>query len=127
MGEEKRSGSGLLASFGRRRLRCAFLFQKIAQRAGDGPGDELGLIHPAVVGLHVHIGLVDGAVERRQGIRLVSDRDYIAEQPEGAQGLARLGDDGKLKLLASPSYPPPGRTANPFSKSPPWSAPGCRR
>ena len=41
---------------------------------------------------------------RRQGIRLVSDRDYIAEQPEGAQGLARLGDDGKLKLLASPSW-----------------------
>ena len=34
----------------------------------------------------------------------VSDRDYIAEQPEGAQGLARLGDDGKLKLLASPSW-----------------------
>ena len=41
---------------------------------------------------------------RRQGIRLVSDRDHIAEQPEGAQGLARLGDDGKLKLLASPSW-----------------------
>lgn len=31
MGEEKRSGSGLLASFGRRKLRCAFLFQKNPQ------------------------------------------------------------------------------------------------
>lgn len=41
---------------------------------------------------------------QRQGIWLVSDRDHIAEQPEGAQGLARLGDDGKLKLLASPSW-----------------------
>ena len=41
---------------------------------------------------------------RKQGIQLVSDRDYIAEQPEGAYGLARLGPDGKLSLLASPSW-----------------------
>ena len=41
---------------------------------------------------------------REQGIALVSDRDHIAEQPWGAQGLARLGQDGKLKLLASPSW-----------------------
>ena len=41
---------------------------------------------------------------RKQGITLISDRDYIAEQPWGAQGLARLGADGKLKLLASPSW-----------------------
>jgi len=39
-----------------------------------------------------------------QGIRLVSDRDYIAEQPYGARGLARLGADGELTLLASPSW-----------------------
>ncbi len=41
---------------------------------------------------------------RRQGVELVSDRDHIAEQPENAQGLARLGPDGRLKLLASPSW-----------------------
>ena len=41
---------------------------------------------------------------REQGIQLVSDRDYIAEQPEGAYGLARFGADGKLTLLASPSW-----------------------
>ncbi|MDE6589196.1 MAG: BMP family ABC transporter substrate-binding protein [Oscillospiraceae bacterium] len=41
---------------------------------------------------------------RRQGITLVSDRDYIAEQPWGAQGLARVQEDGSLKLLASPSW-----------------------
>lgn len=41
---------------------------------------------------------------REQGIRLVSDRDYIAEQPYGARGLARLGEDGELTLLASPSW-----------------------
>ena len=41
---------------------------------------------------------------RREGICLVSDRDHVAEQPEAAQGLARLGEDGKLKLLASPSW-----------------------
>lgn len=40
----------------------------------------------------------------RQGIQLVSDRDYIAEQPGGAQGLSRLGADGKPKLLASPTW-----------------------
>jgi len=38
------------------------------------------------------------------GIGLVCDRDYIAEQPYGAKGLARLGTDGELKLLASPSW-----------------------
>ena len=41
---------------------------------------------------------------KEQGIHLVSDRDYIAEQPYGAQGLARLGGDGELTLLASPSW-----------------------
>ena len=41
---------------------------------------------------------------RQQGITLVSDRDYTAEQPWGAQGLARLREDGSLKLLASPSW-----------------------
>ena len=41
---------------------------------------------------------------RGQGIEIVSDRDFIAEQPEGAYGLARLGPDGKLSLLASPSW-----------------------
>ncbi len=41
---------------------------------------------------------------KEQGIRLVSDRDYIAEQPYGARGLARLGADGELTLLASPSW-----------------------
>ena len=41
---------------------------------------------------------------RAQGITLVSDRDYIAEQPWGAQGLSRFQEDGSLKLLASPSW-----------------------
>ena len=41
---------------------------------------------------------------RKQGITLVSDRDYFAEQPWGAQGLARFREDGSLKLLASPSW-----------------------
>ena len=41
---------------------------------------------------------------RRQGITLLSDRDYIAEHPQGAQGLSRLGPDGKPKLLASPTW-----------------------
>ena len=41
---------------------------------------------------------------RAQGITLVSDRDYFAEQPWGSQGLARLREDGSLKLLASPSW-----------------------
>ena len=41
---------------------------------------------------------------RAQGITLVSDRDYFAEQPWGAQGLARFQEDGSLKLLASPSW-----------------------
>ena len=41
---------------------------------------------------------------RAQGIRLVCDRDYIAEQPYGAKGLARLGPDGELAQLASPSW-----------------------
>ena len=231
MGEEKRSGSGLLASFGRRKLRCAFLFQKNPQTSawtashdkgreyleetlGDSvsvscyydvdpqgaeavveeavaDGAELifttsvslidatlrvAVKYPKVRFLNCSIdqpyvnvkayycrvyeakfitGAIAGALckngqivyvgsypilsvpasinafalgasltnpdarihlrwhclpgdyleeFRRQGIRLVSDRDYIAEQPEGAQGLARLGDDGKLKLLASPSW-----------------------
>ena len=41
---------------------------------------------------------------RRQGVRLVSDRDYIAEQPYGAQGLACLEANGELTQLASPSW-----------------------
>ena len=41
---------------------------------------------------------------RAQGITLVSDRDYFAEQPWGSQGLARFQEDGSLKLLASPSW-----------------------
>lgn len=41
---------------------------------------------------------------RVQGIELVSDRDYIAEQPGGAYGLARFGADGTLVQLASPSW-----------------------
>ena len=41
---------------------------------------------------------------RRQGITLVSDQDYIAEHPWGAQGLARFREDGSLKLLASPVW-----------------------
>ena len=41
---------------------------------------------------------------QQQGITLVSDRDYIAEQPSGAQGLAWLDPEGRLKLLASPSW-----------------------
>ena len=41
---------------------------------------------------------------QKQGIEIVSDRDYIAEQPEGAHGLARMGPDGKCSLLASPSW-----------------------
>lgn len=40
----------------------------------------------------------------RRQIRLVSDRDYIAEEPWGAQGLACLGEGGELKRLASPSW-----------------------
>lgn len=41
---------------------------------------------------------------RRRGIKLVSDRDQIAEQPEGAKGLAQFGADGELVSLASPSW-----------------------
>ncbi|MBD5132870.1 MAG: BMP family ABC transporter substrate-binding protein [Clostridiales bacterium] len=41
---------------------------------------------------------------RAQGIALVCDRDYIAEQPYGAKGLARLSPDGGLEPLASPSW-----------------------
>ena len=41
---------------------------------------------------------------REQGIQLVSDRDYISEQPGGPQGLARFGPDGELIQLASPSW-----------------------
>ncbi len=41
---------------------------------------------------------------RRQAIQIVSDRDYISEQPDGAQGLARLEPDGELVQLASPSW-----------------------
>ncbi len=41
---------------------------------------------------------------KEKGIHLVSDRDYIAEQPYGAQGLAWLGHDGELVQLASPSW-----------------------
>lgn len=41
---------------------------------------------------------------RERGIRLVSDRDYVAEQPYGAQGLAWLGPNGELGQLASPSW-----------------------
>ena len=41
---------------------------------------------------------------REQGIPLVSDRDYISEQPGGSQGLARFGPDGELIQLASPSW-----------------------
>ena len=41
---------------------------------------------------------------RRQGLQIVSDRDYISEQPDGAQGLARLEPDGELVQLASPSW-----------------------
>ena len=41
---------------------------------------------------------------KEKGIHLVSDRDYIAEQPYGAQGLAWLGPDGELVQLASPSW-----------------------
>ncbi len=41
---------------------------------------------------------------KAQGIRLVSDRDYTAEQPYGAKGLAWLGEDGELAQLASPSW-----------------------
>ncbi|MCM1440532.1 MAG: BMP family ABC transporter substrate-binding protein [Roseburia sp.] len=41
---------------------------------------------------------------REQGIWLVSDRDYVAEQPYGAQGLAWLGPNGELAQLASPSW-----------------------
>ena len=41
---------------------------------------------------------------RAQGITLVSDRDFVAEQPWGAKGLARVREDGSLKLLASPSW-----------------------
>ena len=41
---------------------------------------------------------------REQGIQVVSDRDYTSEQPGGAQGLAWMQPDGKLKLLASPSW-----------------------
>ena len=39
-----------------------------------------------------------------QGIHLVCDRDYIAEQPYGAKGLAWLKPDGGLAQLASPSW-----------------------
>ena len=41
---------------------------------------------------------------RRQGLQIVSDRDFISEQPDGAQGLARLEPDGELVQLASPSW-----------------------
>ncbi len=41
---------------------------------------------------------------RKQGIRLVCDRDYVAEQPYGAKGLSRLGADGQLVQLASPMW-----------------------
>lgn len=41
---------------------------------------------------------------RAQGIQVVSDRDYISEQPDGPQGLARFGPDGALIQLASPSW-----------------------
>ena len=41
---------------------------------------------------------------RRQGVSLVSDRDYISEQPYGAKGLARLEENGELTLLASPNW-----------------------
>ena len=41
---------------------------------------------------------------REEGVSLVSDRDYIAEQPWGAQGLAWLKPDGSLSQLASPSW-----------------------
>lgn len=41
---------------------------------------------------------------RAQGIGMVCDRDYVAEQPYGAQGLVRLGADGELTQLASPSW-----------------------
>ena len=41
---------------------------------------------------------------KAQGIQLVSDRDYVAEQPYGAQGLAWLPPDGPLVQLASPSW-----------------------
>ena len=41
---------------------------------------------------------------RERGIQLVSDRDYISEQPAGPQGLARFGPDGELIQLASPSW-----------------------
>ena len=41
---------------------------------------------------------------RQAGVELVSDRDYIAEQPEGARGLARFGPSGELETLASPSW-----------------------
>ena len=41
---------------------------------------------------------------RRRGIRLVSDRDYMPEQPFGGRGLAWLGEDGELRQLASPQW-----------------------
>ena len=41
---------------------------------------------------------------RERGIQVVSDRDYISEQPGGPQGLARFGPDGGLIQLASPSW-----------------------
>ena len=41
---------------------------------------------------------------QRQSIQIVSDRDFISEQPDGAQGLARLEPDGELVQLASPSW-----------------------
>ena len=41
---------------------------------------------------------------QRQSIQIVSDRDFISEQPDGAQGLARLEADGELVRLASPSW-----------------------
>ena len=37
---------------------------------------------------------------QRQSIQIVSDRDFISEQPDGAQGLARLEADGELVRLA---------------------------
>ena len=41
---------------------------------------------------------------RKKGITLLSDRDYIAEHPQGAQGLSRMEPDGRPKLLASPAW-----------------------
>ncbi len=41
---------------------------------------------------------------REQGIQVVSDRDYISEQPAGGQGLARFGPDGEIIHLATPSW-----------------------